>query len=86
MAKVGRPKGSKDRAQRVREWAAGVWVKYQCDEKIGAILDGEDIRAQTSILIKLLEYQHGKPIQPISGENDGPIAVRLITNVKLPHE
>ena len=81
---AGRPKGSKDRADSARQWAADLWKKHNCNKIVGDILRSKDSREKTPILIKLMEYQYGKPIQPISTPADQPIEIRIITSVPRP--
>jgi len=81
---AGRPNGSKDRADSARQWAAGLWKKHDCDKIVGKILAGKDNREKTPILIKLMEYQYGKPIQPISTPAEQPIEVRIVSSVPRP--
>ena len=40
-------------------------------EKLRTLLDSESDKVQAGVLLRLLEYRYGKPVQPV--EQTGPI-------------
>lgn len=85
----GRQKGSKNRsALEVKDLVDAIFKKIDPIEKAIKLLEFGSEKAQATILMRLLEYRYGKPIQPISGEGGGPVRVQLITNTDFanPHD
>ena len=68
--KVGRPKGSMDRAWKGRLWAKEMWEMQDCNQIVGRILKGSETIPKVRLLIQLLEYMYGKPVQPVEPTSD----------------
>lgn len=82
---AGRPKGTPAASTIAkRDWGTAIlpdafekilWRKFLKDKKNGF-----------AAFQLALAYKHGKPVQPISGKDGGPIPVQLVTNAQLPNE
>jgi hypothetical protein len=83
-AGAGRPKGSEDRADVARQWATKIWKDQDWDGVLQEIRESNDLAAKSRVVLKLWEYMHGKPVQPLSGEQGGPVAVTLVSHIERP--
>ncbi len=72
---AGRPPEAKDRAAEARVWAKRFWEANECDKELAAIVKGGDLAAKARVLTKLMEYIHGKPEQPVSGQLDANVTI-----------
>lgn len=81
---AGRPKGSEDRAEAARQWASKIWAEQDWDEVLREVRESNDLAAKTRVMTKLLEYMHGKPVQPVSGEEGGPVQVVIHSKIERP--
>jgi len=81
---AGRPAGSVDRAEAARQWAASVWKSQDWDAVLDEIRKSSDMAAKSRVAMKLLEYMHGKPVQPVTGANGGPIVTQIVNHSARP--
>ena len=85
---AGRPKGSKGRSDAARDWANGLWKDGNCDEQLKKVLASRSpmmLDTKIKIMLRLLEYRYGKPIQPVAGSTgDGPLEVVIKSNIPRP--
>lgn len=82
---AGRQKGSIDRAGAARKWATRLWKSQDWDGALQEIRDSDDLGAKSRVVVTLLNYMYGKPVQPVGGPGgEGPVEVRIISNIARP--
>lgn len=64
----GRQKGSKNRSvAEVKDLVDLIFAKIDPVEKSIKLLEFGSDKTQATVLLRLLEYRYGKPVQPVSG-------------------
>ena len=72
----GRQKGSKNRTStEVQDLVDAIFKKVNPVDKAIKLLEFGSDKTQGTVLLKLMEYRYGKPVQPLEhlGEGGGPI-------------
>lgn len=73
---AGRKKGSANKStQEVKELVDAIFRKVDPVQKAIKLLEFGSDKTQGMMLLRLLEYRYGKPVQPISGPDGGSIPV-----------
>lgn len=70
----GRQKGSRNHnVAEVKDLVDAIFKKVDPVTKAIKLLEFGSDKTQGTVLLKLLEYRYGKPVQPLSGPDGGPI-------------
>lgn len=68
----GRKKGTPNRnASDVKQLVDAIFKKVDPIEKAIKLLEFGSDKTQATVLVRLLEYRYGKPVQPIEGTQEG---------------
>jgi len=81
---AGRPKGSEDRAEAARQRASAIWEQQDWEGVLLEVRQSSDLRAKANVAMRLWEYMHGKPVQPISGADGGPVVTQIVNHSARP--
>lgn len=83
---AGRKKGSVNKSTaEVKDLVAAIFKKVDPVTKAIKLLEFGSDKTQATVLLRLLEYAYGRPVQEIKGPGPGgAIPVQLITNLNLP--
>lgn len=82
----GRKKGTPNVATRdVQELVNAIFAKIDPVEKALQIFNSGNLKSETALLMRLLEYRYGKPVQPIAGTGEGgAIPFQLVSYIPRP--
>lgn len=79
---AGRRPGSQNKATKdIRE---AILAQGDLVSKGFELMSCGDKKVEAAAWRTLMEYGYGKPVQPLSGADGGPVAVEIVTNLQMP--
>lgn len=83
---AGRKKGGHNQSTHdVKELVDQIFSKVDPIKKALYLFEKGSDKTQVTLLMRLLEYRYGKPVQPIEGVQDGvPIGIQIVSHVPRP--